>query len=222
MVRELLSGSTRFNEIRCGVPRMSPALPATRLTHLTKTGIVERRVNGREVEYMLTAAGRELAPVVEAVEMWGVRWAGKPTEVDYDPKLLMWDMHRNVNHAAVPHGRTVVHFRFPELRDKGALWWMILTSTDADADVCEYDPGHAVGVTVNASLRVLTVVWLGQITWRAAQRDGAVEITGPTSLHRALPSWFPLSGAAAVPRPGVAQDKQSVPARQPAPRAWCR
>jgi DNA-binding HxlR family transcriptional regulator len=202
VVRELLFGSTRFNEIRRGVPRMSPALLSTRLTSLTKAGIVERRSHGREVEYVLTPAGRELGPVVEALGIWGVRWAGKPVETDYDPKLLMWDMHRNVDHAAVPPGRTVLQFRFPELRGKGALWWMTLTPQDAD--VCDYDPGHDVGVTVTASLRGLTDVWMGEVSWKVAQREGALQFEGPSKLCRAVPSWFTLAPAAAVPRPAHA------------------
>ncbi len=201
VVRELLFGSTRFNEIRRGVPRMSPALLSTRLTHLTKAGIVERRAHGRDVEYVLTPAGRELEPVVEALGVWGVRWAGKPADGDYDPKLLMWDMHRNVDHTAVPPGRTVVHFRFPERRGAGSAWWM--TITPDDADVCDYDPGHDVGVTVTTAVRTLTDVWMGEITWAAAQRSGLLELSGPAALRRALPRWFPPTGAALVPRPAA-------------------
>lgn len=199
MIRELLFGSTRFNEIRRGVPRMSPALLSTRLNHLARAGIVERRTQGREVAYVLTTAGRELGPVVEALGVWGVRWAGKPADTDYDPKLLMWDMHRNVDHGAVPTGRTVLHFRFPEVRGRGALWWMTLTPQDAD--VCDDDPGHDVTVTVTASLRGLTDVWLGEASWRSAQRDGSLDIAGPAAARRSLPTWFTLAPAAAVPRP---------------------
>ncbi|HVE24301.1 MAG TPA: helix-turn-helix domain-containing protein [Sporichthya sp.] len=199
VVRELLFGSTRFNEIRRGVPRMSPALLSTRLAHLARAGVIERRTSGRDVEYVLTPAGRELGPVVEALGMWGARWAGNRIDNDYDPKLLMWDMHRNVDHPHVPPGRTVVHFRFPEIEGKGALWWMTLTP--GDADVCDYDPGHDLGVTVTASLRALTEVWLGERSWKEVQRSGEVEIDGPSALRRALPTWFLLAPAAAVPRP---------------------
>jgi DNA-binding HxlR family transcriptional regulator len=201
VVRELLFGSTRFNEIRRGVPRMSPALLSTRLAHLTKAGVIERRTCGRDVEYVLTPAGRELGPVVEALGMWGARWAGNRINADYDPKLLMWDMHRNVDHALVPAGRTVLHFRFPELQGKGSLWWMTLTRDEAD--VCDYDPGHDLGVTVTATLKGLTEVWLGELSWKSAQRNGEVRIDGPTALRRALPTWFRLSSAAAVPRPAL-------------------
>src|SRR5918994_753296 len=42
VVRELLAGSTRFNEIRRGVPKMSPALLAKRLRSLERAGVVRR------------------------------------------------------------------------------------------------------------------------------------------------------------------------------------
>jgi DNA-binding HxlR family transcriptional regulator len=42
LLRELLAGSTRFNELRRGVPRMSPALLSKRLKDLEAAGIVTR------------------------------------------------------------------------------------------------------------------------------------------------------------------------------------
>ena len=114
VVRELVSGSERFNELRRGLPRMSPTLLSRRLHQLVRAGVVERRVDGADVRYVPTAAGRELRPVLEALGAWGVRWIGELGDADLDPKLLLWDMHRHVDHDAVPPGRTVVRFR---LRD---------------------------------------------------------------------------------------------------------
>ena len=108
IVRELIMGSEHFNELRHGVPRMSPTLLSRRLHQLTVAGIVDRQVEGSDVRYTLTAAGRELRPVVEALGIWGTRWIGEIGDEDLDPKLLMWDMHRNVDHTATPEGRTVV------------------------------------------------------------------------------------------------------------------
>ena len=51
VVRELAAGSCRFNEIRMGVPAMSPTLLAQRLRTLEDAGIVFR---GAEREYHLT------------------------------------------------------------------------------------------------------------------------------------------------------------------------
>ncbi len=201
IVRELVIGSQHFNELRRGVPRMSPTLLSKRLHQLVRAGIVERLADPTGVRYVLTPAGHELRPVVEALGVWGTRWIGELGDEDLDPKLLMWDMHRNVDHEAVPGGRTVVRFRFPDVAADARDWWLVLTQQDAD--VCDFDPGHAVAVTVTAPLRRLTEVWRGDVTWSAALRSGGVEVSGPDTLRRALPRWFTLSPFATVPRPAA-------------------
>jgi DNA-binding HxlR family transcriptional regulator len=102
VIRELLLGSRHFNDIRRGVPKMSPSLLSKRLHDLTRAGIVERRDEGREVTYRLTAAGKELGPVVDKLGAWGMRWIGRVGDEDLDPKLLMWDLHRHVDPVLVP------------------------------------------------------------------------------------------------------------------------
>ncbi|ADU07217.1 helix-turn-helix domain-containing protein [Micromonospora sp. WMMD718] len=199
VVRELVSGSERFNELRRGLPRMSPTLLSRRLHQLVRAGVVERRVDGADVRYVPTAAGRELRPVVEALGAWGVRWIGELGDADLDPKLLLWDMHRHVDHDAVPPGRTVVRFRFRDVPTTQRDWWMVIAA--GEADVCDSDPGHDVTVTVTADLRALVQVWMGDLEWAAALRGGAVEVAGPEALRRAAPGWFTLSPFAAVPRP---------------------
>jgi DNA-binding HxlR family transcriptional regulator len=195
IVRELVTGSERFNDLRRGVPRMSPALLSKRLVTLTKAGIVERRGD----RYVLTDAGQELRPIVEAVGAWGVRWIGELGEMDLDPKLLLWDMHRNIDHGAVPGPRTVVQFRFSDVPPAIRNWWLVITPDDAD--VCDVDPGHGVAVTVQTPLRTMVRVWRGDIGWSAALRSGDLTLEGVTALRRAVPKWFTLSSFAAVPRP---------------------
>ena len=199
IVRELVTGSQHFNELRRGVPRMSPTLLSKRLHQLTRAGIVDRHDNSGDVRYVLTAAGRELHPVVEALGAWGIRWIGEIGDEDLDPKLLLWDMHRNIDHDAIPDGRTVVQFRFPEVPAHSRDWWLVITPDDAD--VCDTDPGYPVAVTVTASLRRMVEVWRGDLGWPDALRSGAVTLQGPEDLRRAVPRWFTLSVFAAVSRP---------------------
>jgi DNA-binding HxlR family transcriptional regulator len=196
VVRELVLGSERFNDLRRGLPRMSPTLLSKRLHQLVRAGIVEKVVDGRETRYVLTPAGQELRPVVDAVGTWGARWIGRLGDVDLDPKLLLWDMHRNVDHAAVPPRRTVVQFRFPELRGAAGRWWLVISPSEVD--VCDSDPGHEVDVVVTASLRDLTDVWRGARTWDDALRAEQVRVHGPSSLRRDVPRWFPPGGFARV------------------------
>lgn len=198
VVRELVTGSRRFNEVRRGLPRMSPALLSKRLHQLARAGIVERHTDGGEVEYRLTAAGQELRPVVEALGAWGVRWIGHLGDQDLDPKLLLWDMHRNVDRSAVPRGRTVVHFAFPDAPATSRHWWLVITTEDVD--VCDADPGHEVAVTVTAGLRDMVRVWRGDVSWAEALRSGAVDVDGLAARRRALPRWFVPSRFASVPR----------------------
>jgi DNA-binding HxlR family transcriptional regulator len=202
VIRELLSGSRHFNDLRRGVPKMSPALLSKRLHELVRAGVVERRDDGREVAYLLTPAGEELRPVVEALGAWGTRWVGELGDADLDPKLLLWDLHRNVNADLIPPGRTVVTFRFLDVPARERDWWLVLTS--AAVDVCDFDPGYDVAVSVTGLLRELVLVWRGDLGWAQALRSGSLTVQGPEQLRRALPEWFPPSRFAAVPRPDVA------------------
>jgi len=199
IVRELVTGSQHFNDLRRGVPRMSPTLLSKRLHQLVRAGIVDRQADGNQVRYVLTEAGQELRPVVEALGAWGVRWMGELGDEDLDPKLLLWDMHRNINHDAVPAGLTVIQFTFPDVPAKTRNWWLVITS--GQADVCDADPGYSVAVTVTGSLRRMTQVWRGDLSWPDALRSGAIQARGPQTLRRDLPRWFTLSVFAAVPRP---------------------
>jgi DNA-binding HxlR family transcriptional regulator len=202
VIRELLMGSRHFNDLRRGLPRMSPTLLSKRLGDLARAGIVERTARGQEVEYRLTPAGAELAPVLEGLGAWGVRWMPNLGEPDLDPKLLLWDMHRNVDRGSTPPGRTVVHFRFPDVRGRSGRWWLVIGPEDVD--VCDVDPGHEVAVTVTGSLRRIVEVWRGDLSWSTALRSGDIELYGRSDLTRALPRWFLLSPFATVPRVSTA------------------
>lgn len=199
VIRELVSGSERFNDLRRGLPRMSPTLLSRRLQHLERAGVLERRVQGREVRYVLTEAGEELRPVVQALGTWGIRWIGELGDEDLDPKLLLWDMHRNIDLDAVPDGRTVVNFRFPDVPAGTRDWWLVITR--AETDVCDEDPGYDVAVSVTTPLRTMVRIWRGDTAWLDALRAGTVQVRGPAALRRAVPGWFTLSDFALVPRP---------------------
>ena len=99
LLREMFAGSTRFNELRRGVPRMSPALLSRRLKELEDAGIVARAPSAESgvSEYHLTEAGRELKPLVDAFGIWGQR----RIESDLSLQHLDADLS-DVGHAAQP------------------------------------------------------------------------------------------------------------------------
>lgn len=199
VVRELVLGSRRFNDLRRGLPRMSPTLLSRRLVELSRAGLVVREADG---SYTLTQAGAELRPVVEALGTWGTRWIGELGDEDLDPKLLLWDMHRSVDHETIPSPRAVVKFAFRDVAPQERHWWLVLTPQDAD--VCDQDPGFPVAVGVDTDLRTMVRVWRGDTTWTAALRSGAITLDGPHRVQRELQRWLTLSPFAAVPRPEIA------------------
>lgn len=198
VVRELLDGSERFNEIHRGVPLMSPTLLSQRLRRLQRAGVVERGAHG---EYLLTAAGRELWPVVEGLGVWGVRWARDEISPEQlDPSMLVWDMRRRFDHDAVPDRRIVIELRFHGIDRGPPFWW--LTVDRAEVDVCLSDPGFGVDLVVAADLRTMIMVWMGDVPFAEALRAGGVVVTGAPALERAFPRWLRLSVLADVERPG--------------------
>jgi DNA-binding HxlR family transcriptional regulator len=199
VVRELLLGSRHFNDLRRGVPKMSPALLSKRLKSLTRAGVVERtEIDGRTT-YSLTQSGQELGEVVDALGKWGTRWIGELGEEDLDPHLLMWDIHRKIPIDSWPRARTTLAFQLDGVASKASRWWLVVA--DGGADVCDFDPGYDVAGTVETSLRTLTRIWRGDTGWSHALLDGSVSVSGPVDVRRAVPSWIGQSDGAAVPRP---------------------
>lgn len=201
VVRELLLGSTHFNDLRRGVPKMSPALLSKRLKTLTRAGVVERtEIDGRTA-YSLTPSGQELATVVNALMAWGVRWVGELGEEDLDPHLLMWDIRRTVPIDEWPRARTVLEFRLSDVAPKASRWWLVVT--DGNADVCDVDPGYEVTATVQTSLRTLTRLWRGDTTWSQELIKGpeGVQLSGPAEVRRLVPVWIGHGRSAAITRP---------------------
>lgn len=199
VVRELLRGSAHFNDLRRGVPKMSPALLSKRLKSLTRAGVIERsEVDGR-TSYSLTPCGQELAGVVDALGAWGVRWIGELGEQDLDPHLLMWDMRRTIPIVDWPRSRTTIAFVLDGVAPKSARWW--LTVSDGQADVCDFDPGYELAGTVQTDLRTLVEIWRGDVGWARAVLDGSVALSGSADVRRAIPKWLGQSTAATIPRP---------------------
>jgi DNA-binding HxlR family transcriptional regulator len=199
VVHELLRGSAHFNDLRRGLPKMSPALLSKRLKSLTRAGVVERsEIDGR-TSYSLTPCGQELAGVVDALGTWGIRWIGELGDDDLDPHLLMWDIRRTISVDAWPRARTVVAFRLAGVARKAAHWWLMVS--EGVPDVCDFDPGYDVAATVDSSLLTLTQIWRGDLSWSRAVLNGDVTIHATADARRAVPGWLGQSLAAVVPRP---------------------
>lgn len=193
LVRELVAGSTRFNDIRRGVPRMSRTLLAQRLRELEAAGIVERHpVEGTQaVDYLLTDAGKDLLPLVEAFGIWGQKWVeSEPSLERLDVSLLMWDMRRNLDPDPLPRRRNVIQFLYPELPEGKRNWWLVI-EPDGEVDLCWSDPGFDVDLYVTTDLRTMTAIWMGVATVR--ENRERIEFSGNMEIASAMQSWLGLS-----------------------------
>ena len=204
LVREMVAGSTRFNDLRRGVPRMSPALLVQRLRDLEDAGVV-RRVAGRDsgvLEYHLTPAGRELETMIEAMGLWGQRWVTTELSLQHlDASLLMWDMRRNMNLEPMPRRRSVIQFLYAERPASERSWWLIVepnagphaSRAGAPFDLCSVDPGFDVDLYVAADLRTMTASGMVLDTVRAALDGQRLLLTGDADLASDMQSWLGLS-----------------------------
>ncbi len=193
VLRELLAGSVRFNQLQRGLPRMSSALLSRRLKELEFAGIVTREKEGRTWTYQLTPSGRELAPVVEGMGAWAQRWLRHEMVADenLDPDLFMWDLSRSVAPELIPAGRYVVQFEFPNMPAARRRYWLMFA--DGAAEVCVRDPGHEVALYVTAHLRVLVQISLGHVKLGEVLDSGDLRVDGTPAEVAQFRRWLPLS-----------------------------
>jgi DNA-binding HxlR family transcriptional regulator len=190
VVRELLCGSHRFNDIKRGVPRMSATLLTQRLRKLEEMGVIERRRAKGGWEYHLTAAGEELRPIVVGIGHWGARWIGSRLKRrQLDAGFLMWDIRRFAQLDKFPAGRRVViQFLLTDAPRGERQWWLVVENRISD--LCRDDPGHEVTVIIESTVRALTAIWTGDSDPDREIRAGELSVQGGGRNGQVLWRWL--------------------------------
>lgn len=205
IVRELLLGTRRFNEFQRALSQISPALLTKRLGQLVDCGLVVREVGEgqQRAEYSLTAAGRELRPVVLGLGKWGMKWArGQMAEDELDVEMLMYDYCRRIDANELPGGEAVIAFVFSGL-PKFAHWWIVIEQK-RERELCVDFPGKEVNVQIRTDVRTMVEIWSGDLEIRTAQRQGRLQLSGEPAMLRTIPRWL-RRGALAHVRPAAQQ-----------------
>ncbi len=193
VLRELFLGTTRFNDFQRAISRMSPTLLAKRLRHLEKCGVVIRKkLSGQKgYEYRLTAAGKELGPLIEVLAVWGMRWArSQLTDDELDVEFLMRELQRRLQTEHLPDGETVICLMFDKLKRR-KTWWLLVEGDVVD--LCTEDPGKDVDLYISSRVRTIVEVWEGDLDMRKALRNGLIKAQGSRHLIRTMPDWFGVS-----------------------------
>ena len=189
VLREMLLGNTRFNDIARALPGMSRSLLTQRLKHLERKGVVDTRPSpaGRGNTYHLTEAGADLYDVLIAMGRWSITWMyDKLDPADIDAESLMWWMHRRTDPDRAPDERTTVQFDHtaPQRRS----YWMVFERRSAS--VCVTDPGFPVSAVVRCPTEQLGRVFNGFESWQAAVRSGRIDVSGRRDVVSNIPKWF--------------------------------
>jgi DNA-binding HxlR family transcriptional regulator len=185
VVREILCGSRRFNDIRRGIPRISRTMLSERLQELVHVGAVARIEGEHGPEYALTEAGRELMGIVSALGTWGQRWLPRrPEDEDLDLEPVLVDMQRRVRPEALPKDPIVIRFEIEGQRQP-----RFLLLKEAEVSLCTQNPGFPEPLCMRTPLPALVGWWRGDVGFAEAQRMG-LGLEGPRALVRAFPGWF--------------------------------
>ena len=200
VLRELMLGKSRFNEIQTALPRISPTLLARRLKTLEEAGIIKRwQMRPAVSGYRLTDAGADLVPILQALGVWGKTWLPATlSQIDPDPDLIMWDLHRRIDLEKMPMTQTVICFAFTDQPSQKRYRW--IKGDRSGVELCIRDPGCDVDLFIETDSRTIAWVWYGDITIKEAILRGALRVDGPDRLCAAFPSWFRLNELAHVPR----------------------
>jgi DNA-binding HxlR family transcriptional regulator len=190
VIRDLLTGAKRFTDLIDRLGGITPKTLSQRLRELDEAGIVaaDREPGRREVWYRLTPAGADLAPVVDALNRWGLRHAwrwpqpGEPLHAEH----LLRAAVQAIDLAAGDHEPARWHFRLDGadylVERDGHRWSLTAKAPAAPADV-----------TITATTQALTA-----LIFAGSDRD--IDITGETEpVHRFRQL---ISTMAAVVHPG--------------------
>ena len=198
---ELSHGATRFNEIRRGIPGISPTLLSKRLKEMERHGLVCRvEIGAGEPGYTTTPMADELKPVVQALGKWAHRNIDKEVSLEkLDARLLMWNMRRKIDSSALPRGKmTVIQFTYPELAESERHYWL-LARPGQPVDLCLLDPGHDVDLFIRADLKAMTSAWMGWSSLGTEIDANRIALIGDQKLTATLGKWMVRSSYAAEP-----------------------
>jgi DNA-binding HxlR family transcriptional regulator len=190
IVRELFAGSTRFNQLQRGLPRIPKATLTDRLRFLERSGVIERRPDeAGGTRYHLTPAGQDLAAVAVALGDWARQWGHAEIGAhNLDPGFLLWDIHRGIVVERLPERRVVARIVLTGAHERH--YWLVLERPEPS--LCLVDPGLEVDLVVTADTVALHRVWVGELDLARALTTGAIALDGPAELRRRFPEWLAL------------------------------
>ncbi|GAA0385047.1 winged helix-turn-helix transcriptional regulator [Microbispora corallina] len=192
VVRDLLLGPKRFNDLLSGLPGVSPNVLSQRLRELAEEGVVERRDLGAPARvhvYELTAWGRRLEPILLQLGQWGNDAPSPPQgELGLDSLLLSVKAGFDPSRAAELRGVYEFHV-------DGETY-----VAEVSADSVRIDRRRAAeppDATISTDLDTLRALCAHQVTIADAARTGSACLDGHEDARQRLVDLLlaPFSGS---------------------------
>lgn len=111
------------------------------------------------------------------------------------PRLLMWNMRRNLRPEVTLERRVVVEFCYPELPTAERRFWLVV-APGSPVDLCSVDPGHEVDLLVTAEVRAITSAWMGISKFQDELDANRIVLDGDARLSSTFIEWIGQSGLA--------------------------
>ncbi|MEQ9316346.1 MAG: winged helix-turn-helix transcriptional regulator [Henriciella sp.] len=202
IIRELIMGARRFNELQRGLGDISPALLTSRLKSLEDHQLLVRRKvpNQKGYEYFPTEACIALKPILVSIGEWGILWAQKSVlDEELNAEFLMLYLERSIDPEKMIGNESVIRFKFTDLEEQQNFWLLVQGN---QVDLCLRDPGRDVTVYFTSKLRTMCDVWMGDRTYREAIKSGDLLVEGEPALTRNVREWL---------RPSIFEQSPRVP-----------
>lgn len=117
IIRELLLGPMRFQQLQDNLPGIGPNLLTARLNHLRETGLICQlpvKHDARGKSYSLTKIGEDLRQPILQLAKWGLQFISPTDEGEVRGQWAFVALQALVSEAAIPSVTETYHFHVGE------------------------------------------------------------------------------------------------------------
>lgn len=190
---ELMSGATRFNDIKRGVGSISTALLSKRLRELEGFGLVERIEDPAtgQVNYIRTQRAAAFDRVLKELAVWAqCNIEAQSAVEDTDVSTMMFQMHAWIKTEAFPSQQVVIQFRFSDPDLPNNKYWVVYRP-GAKVEICSTIPGFDVDLYIETDRVSLCSILVGRASYAKEQEKGRLFMSGDAYLARTIDQWLP-------------------------------
>lgn len=192
---EMWEGHSRFNEIRRGIPNISPSLLSRRLKEMQENGLVDRIKDPATgaIDYFRTEMAIDLEPIQHAMAKWAQRHIDAEIATgDRNADTLMWTLRKRIDVDELPKKRNVIRFHFDDADSIYDTYWLI-SKPGEPVEVCVQAPALDVDLFVETTVEVMTGLYLGRRRLSQEKDRETIFFSGDQRMARNFDRWVKFS-----------------------------